>query len=168
MIRTTLAASAVLASISTVAMGGGTYTPPPTGSIDYSEAETTQAYAGINLVFGGGGVTPEAVLGVTHGTTDTSNDVTGANASLHVGFGDGIGLNSVKLTGLAGDLDQWGELGLGYNFGSGSVFGVGAFADENLRAGVDLGFDGFFQGYVGLHSFDGFDPRGEETQVILK
>jgi hypothetical protein len=120
----------------------------------------------VNLVFGSGGVTPEAVLGVTHGTTDTSNDVTGANASVHFGLANGFGLRAVKLTGLSGDVDQWGELGLGYNFGSGSVFGVGAIADENLRAGVDLGFDGFFQGYVGLQSFDAFDPRGEEPESL--
>lgn len=154
MIRTTLVTAACLATLSTAASGGAPLT--------LSETETTQGYAGVNLVFGSGGVTPEAVLGVTHGTTDTSNDVTGANASVHFGLGNGFGLRAVKLTGLSGDVDQWGELGLGYNFGSGSVFGVGAFADENLRAGVDLGFDGFFQGYVGLQSFDAFDPRGEE------
>ncbi|MDR9427179.1 MAG: hypothetical protein RI538_01820 [Salibaculum sp.] len=158
MIRTTLVTAAFLATLSTAASGGVLLT--------LSETETTQGYAGVNLVFGSGGVTREAVLGVTHGTTDTSNDVTGANASVHFGLGNGFGLRAVKLTGLSGDVDQWGELGLGYNFGSGSVFGVGAFADENLRAGVDLGFDGFFQGYVGLQSFDAFDPRGEEPESL--
>lgn len=167
MIKATLAASAVLASISTIAFAGGFNPAPPTVS-NFSETETTEGYVGVNLVFGSGGVTPEAVLGVTHGTTDTSNDVTGANASLHVGFGDGIGLNSVKLTGLAGDLDQQGELGLGYSFDRGSVIGVGGFAGSNVRAGVDFGFDGVLEGYVGLHSFDGFDPRGEETTFIVE
>ena len=168
MLKSSLAALGLAALTASPALAGGPSTPPPTDIMSppstgpiYSDADTTKAFVGLNLSFGAGGMTPEGVLGVATGETDTSNDFTGASAALHFGLGD-FGLRSVRITGLAGDPDTQGEIGLGYSFADRGIFGVGGINTQYFRAGADLGFDGSLSPYFGVQSLDGFDERDEE------
>ena len=154
------ALDALKAITASPALAGG-----PTETTIYSDADTTKAFVGLNLSFGAGGMTPEGVLGVATGETDTSNDFTGASAALHFGLGD-FGLRSVRITGLAGDPDTQGELGLGYSFAGRSVFGVLGVNTNYFRAGTDLGLDGAFSPYFGVQSLDGFDERGTRMEAV--
>jgi hypothetical protein len=166
MIRTALTATAVFLGASSAAMSGELIPPSPTETV-YSENDTTRAFVGLNFTFGAGGVTPEAVLGVAHGTTDVSNDFTGARASLHFDIWDGFGLRSGKLSALSGDRDLQGELGLGYNFERQAPFGIAGVNGEHFQAGADIGFDGVVEGYVGVHSLGEFDARVEEEVPLI-
>ena len=110
-------------------------------------------------------MTPEAVIGIAGGETDTSNDFTGASGTVHFGLPD-FALRSVKITGLAGDPDTQGEIGLGYSFADQGIFGVGGINTQYFRAGADLGFDGSLSPYFGVQSLDGFDERGTRMEVV--
>ncbi|WP_273522311.1 hypothetical protein [Rhodosalinus sediminis] len=158
MLKSPLAALGLAALTTSTALAGA-----PNSTTIYSDADTTKAFVGLNLSFGAGGMTPEGVLGVATGETDTSNDFTGASAALHFGLGD-FGLRSVRITGLAGDPDTQGEIGLGYSFADRGIFGVGGINTQYFRAGADLGFDGSLSPYFGVQSLDGFDERDEEIR----
>jgi hypothetical protein len=164
-IRTAMSATALIIGMNSAAMSGDRIPPTPTTETVYSEADTTRAFLGLNLTFGAGGVTPEGILGVVHGTTDESNDFTGAKASLHFDIQDRFRLRSGKLTALSGERDLQGELGLGYNFGRQAVFGVAGVNGEHYQAGADIGFDGVLEGYIGLHTLGEFNERDEEQET---
>ena len=122
--------------------------------------EETKAFLGLNWSFGSGNVGgPEAVLGVSNCVFDGLGSVSGAKASAHVGFQDKLGLSKLKLTGLTGDTTMQAEIGLGYNFGSNSVFGVGGANFEYMAVGVDIYGSGGIQGYGGLHSIGQCGPE---------
>ena len=159
MIRKTVAAGCVAAMVAGPAFAGR-----PMQTV-FTDSDETKGFVGLNLSFGAGGMTPEAVIGIAGGETDTSNDFTGASGTVHFGLPD-FALRSVKITGLAGDPDTQGELGLGYSFAGRSVFGVLGVNTNYFRAGTDLGLDGAFSPYFGVQSLDGFDERGTRMEVI--
>ena len=83
----------------------------------------TMAFAGLNWTFGAS-PTPELVLGAVHSQTTSDGIVQGAKAAVYLDVGAGFALDKAKLTGLYGDQSVQGELGFGYNFQSGTGFGV--------------------------------------------
>ena len=159
MIRKTVAAGCVAAMVAAPAFAGR-----PMQTV-FTDSDETKGFVGLNLSFGAGGMTPEAVIGIAGGETDTSNDFTGASGTVHFGLPD-FALRSVKITGLAGDPDTQGELGLGYSFAGRSVFGVLGVNTNYFRAGTDLGLDGALSPYFGVQSLDGFDERGTRMEEV--
>ena len=120
----------------------------------------TRAFVGLNWTFGSGGGTAEGVLGVARVKTDFSGDSQGAKLSLHLPFANGVSFGKVKLTGMTGEHDRMVEAGLG--FGSGRLFGTAGLWAPYVNGGVDIGFDGSFEGYAGVHSLDAWElPRFE-------
>lgn len=143
-----------------------TPTPTPTLTAVTTGVQTTKAFAGLNWAFGAGGTKPEAILGVSFGDTSTTNSLKGARLALHFGVdaADGINLKKVKLTRLWGDIYKQGEFGLGYNFATGTPFGISGVNVGNISFGADVGFDGGFfagrsdiDGYVGVQSIGTYD-----------
>jgi hypothetical protein len=128
-------------------------------------SETTKAFAGLNWAFGGGSAASEAVLGLVHGKPSVNNDLIGTKLAFYFGVGgsSGSGLKKVKLTRLWGDIYKHGELGFGYNFNSGSGFGVAGVNARNFSFGADFGLAGDFsgpgtvEGYIGIQSIGDFN-----------
>lgn len=119
-----------------------------------SDATQTRAFVGLNWTFGSNNG-PEAVLGVARVKTDSDGDSRGAKLSVHMPLSNGISFGKVKLSGVAGQNDRMGEIGLG--FGSAGMFGTAGIWAPYLNAGMDIGFDGSLGGYVGATSLDEWD-----------
>lgn len=155
MMRSLLLAS-VLAVSALAAHAGGLPSPPPSSAV----RTDTRAFVGLNWTFGSGGGTAEGVLGVARVKTDETGDSQGAKLSLHLPFANGVSFGKVKLTGMTGERDRMVEAGLG--FGSGRLFGTAGLWAPYVNGGVDVGFDGSFEGYAGVHSLDAWElPRFE-------
>ncbi|KEO57486.1 hypothetical protein [Thioclava indica] len=134
-------------------------------------ADDTKGFVGLNYVFGARSSGFEGVLGAMRYDIDADGDTNGAKLSLHLGFGQGPVTGKIKLTGLTGNDDVMGELGMGY--GSQGFFGTGGLWGQHWNVGGDLYFNGDWSGYVGLHSLELdrpasvspviTEPDGEET-----
>ncbi|NNK78025.1 MAG: hypothetical protein HKP40_04855 [Litoreibacter sp.] len=129
--------------------------------------DTTKAFAGLNWSFGGGSFTPEAILGVVHGSTDINNDVDGGKLAMHFGLMNGFAPSKIKLSGLSGDIDSQGELGLGFDFLGGGFFGVLGLNSGNVHLGLDIGFSGGLSGYAGLNTIGDFDPVARPRAIMV-
>ena len=135
-------------------------------------SDTTKAFAGLNWAFGAGTAAPETILGIVHGSPDAENNLNGSKLAFYFGPGasNGFGLKKVKLTGLWGDVYKQGEIGFGYNFGSGLAFAVAGVNAGNFSFGGDFSiaddFSGFgpVGGYVGIQSIGDFN---EATMEIV-
>lgn len=114
-----------------------------------TEDTQTRAFIGLNWTFGSANG-PEGVLGVARVKTDSDGDSNGAKVSVHMPLSNGISFGKIKLTGLMGENDRMGEIGLG--FGAGSVFGTAGLWAPFVNAGADIGFDGSLEGYLGLNT----------------
>lgn len=132
--------------------------PIPVGD----DGKSTTAFVGLNWSFGAT-PHPEVVLGVAHGNSDSSGDLTGAKAALFFDLRHGFVPSKVKLTGLYGKTYVQGEAGLGYNFDTGTGFGVGGFNGSYYTLGADFDLYGGIEGYLGAHSIGKFDKK--ESQL---
>ncbi|MGB8622848.1 MAG: hypothetical protein WCD16_08510 [Paracoccaceae bacterium] len=159
---TTIAAAVTVSFAIGSPAAAGTALPP---SPMYSGRDTTEAFVGFNFTFGAGDVTPEGVLGVLHGRTDKNNDFNGAKASFHFNFRNGISARAIKLTGVTGGTETRGELGLGYSFANGTLFGTGGLTHSYFTLGGELGFDGSGLGYLGVQSIGDIDERRSKQQA---
>jgi hypothetical protein len=142
-----LSAAAVLLSVG--AAQAGVQAPPMSSS-----TTDTSAFVGLNWTFGAGGSGTEAVLGAARVTTDNSGDSEGAKLSVHMNLTGGLSFGKVKLTGMTGESDRMGELGLG--FGTNGIFGTGGLWLPYLNVGGDIGMGGV-DGYIGFHSLGEWD-----------
>jgi hypothetical protein len=137
-------------------------------------SDTTKAFVGLNWTFGAGTAAPETILGVVHGSPDAENNLNGSKLAFYFGPGasNGFGLTKVKLSALWGDVYRQGEIGFGYNFGSGSAFAVAGVNAGNFSFGGDFGlagdFSGFGQveGYFGIQSIGDFNEATTELMYI--
>lgn len=143
------AAVAIALFFPTVSLAGAM---PATPTTSFVENEDTTLFAGISLVFGPGGQGVEGVLGVAHGDIDLDGDVTGAKASMHFGFSDGLSFDKVKLTALFGEDSLQAEVGGGYSFKTSQPFAVIGANGAYAALGADIFFDGPLEGYVTLHT----------------
>ncbi|MDF1620073.1 hypothetical protein [Pseudothioclava nitratireducens] len=126
-----------------------------------SETET-KGFVGVNWVFGQGSSGLEGVLGVARIKTESDGDARGGKLSAHFGLGNGVAFRNVKLSGLSGDDDLMGELGIGW--GTKGLFGnVGLWGDyANIGANI---YRDDWEGYVGIHSLDIDAPSGAAPVV---
>lgn len=141
--------SALALAVSTTAAFAGDR-PPALATSDTQ----TRAFIGLNWTFGSNNG-PEGVLGIARVKTDSDGDSRGAKLAWHMPLSNGISFGKFKLTGVAGNNDKMGEIGLG--FGSGTMLGTAGIWAPFLNAGVDIGFDGSLGGYVGATSLDEWD-----------
>jgi hypothetical protein len=127
----------------------------------------TRLFAGLSWSFGAKSG-PALQLGAIYADTDAGNDVTGARGYLNLSLSGGR--PQVVVTGFAGTTDVVGEIGLGYEFDGGGVFGQFGALGDYWAAGGTYGFgDGGWSGYIGLHShgFDEVDmPAGGHPDCI--
>lgn len=135
--------------------------PPP------SSVDDTNAYVGLNWTFGSDGQGLEGIIGVVHASTDSNGDTTGARLSFHFDFANGTNGSKIKLTGLFGDPEKQGEAGIGFQFGSNRFFGVVGGNSRHVNAGADIGFDGWWDGYLGFHSIGVFEEPGGFVTVVV-
>lgn len=142
-----LSAAAVLLSVG--AAQAGVPAPPMSSS-----TTDTTAFVGLNWTFGAGGPGTEGVIGAARVKTDSSGDSEGAKLSLHMNLSGGLSFGKVKLTGMTGESDRMGELGVG--FGTDGFFGTGGLWLPYLNVGGDIGTGGF-DGYIGFHSLGEWD-----------
>jgi len=119
----------------------------------------TKGFVGLNWTLGGS-PTPELVLGVAHGQTLADGTVQGAKAGVYFDVASGFALDKAKLTGLYGTSDVQAELGFGYNFQSGAVFGVAGANGSYLNAGVDVYAGMEIEAFFAAHSIGVFDDSG--------
>lgn len=124
-------------------------------------ADETDAFAGVNWVFGNGGQGIEGVIGFAKREIDNDGDVTGARLSLHYGFNSGA--TRFKATGLKGKENAQAELGIGYDLTKGAAFGVVGAHGSYVNLGADIYFDGGLQGYAGVHSLEKLDKPAAPT-----
>ncbi|NNK78024.1 MAG: hypothetical protein HKP40_04850 [Litoreibacter sp.] len=141
------------AALTSLALATASYAGGPI----ITSKDTTTAFVGLNWNFNSGGGTPEAILGLAHGSRDSSNDVDGGKISLHFGFLNGFSVEKMKLTGLFGDDSAQGEMGLGVGFGDGALFGILGFNTDHVHGGVDVNLGGGLEGYLGIHTIGEFD-----------
>ncbi|MBI5925256.1 MAG: hypothetical protein HY836_06620 [Aquabacterium sp.] len=128
--------------------GSGCSAPVASGS---GEADTTQAYAGINWAFGSG---PELVLGVRSLHTNDRNKVAGAKVEATFPFGkQSISFDKLRLRLVGGNRAGMYELGAGYSFGSKGFLLSGALQADYVVAGTDFNLSNFqWQPFVGVNT----------------
>lgn len=124
-----------------------------------SSNSETKAFVGLNWTFGSGASGAEGVIGAARVSTDAGGDSNGAKLSVHMNISGGLSFSKVKVTGMTGQSDAMGEIGLG--FGTSGPFATGGLWLPYVNAGVDLGFGGGVQGYAGVHTLDAWNvPTG--------
>jgi hypothetical protein len=98
-----------------------------------------QAYFGIQFVVGSGdGMKPKIVAGIR--STEVSSEGRTSGADLAIRFAPGAGgfvFDSVVLSGLAGEDNMLGRLGVGYSNSHGGWLGSGAVEQGLVGVGVD-------------------------------
>ncbi len=161
--RLTGAASLLAGLTLATQLAAGTGTPPPMSVT--TGGDTTKAFVGLNWVFGSGPSKAEAIIGVAHGSNDASDHVTGGKAAIHFDLQDGLKFGKIKLTGLKGTNHVQAELGLGFNFLTNQIFGIGGINGSHFALGADVSFDGGTMGYAGIHTIGEFDKQ--TTTIIL-
>jgi len=132
-----------------VAPCGATCAAPVTSGT--GEADTTQAYAGINWAFGTG---PELVLGVRSLHTNARNKVAGAKVEATFPFGkQSIAFDKLRLRLVGGNRVGMYELGGGYSFGSKGFLLSGALQADYVVAGTDFSLSSFqWQPFIGINT----------------
>lgn len=132
-----------------VAPCGATCTVPVASG--RGEADTTQAYAGINWAFGTG---PELVLGVRSLRTNVRNKVAGAKVEATFPFGNqSISFDKLRLRLVGGNRVGMYELGGGYSFGSKGFLLSGALQADYVVAGTDFNLSSFqWQPFIGINT----------------
>ncbi len=130
--------------------------PAPSSCRRPPSNDETQAFLGLNWTFGGTS-TLEGVLGVINQETDASGDVSGAKAAVHIDLLGRGQPTSVRLSALKGTTDLQGELGLGYNLDGSGLFGIAGGHGNYFAFGAEVGFGGGIEGYVGAHTYGGFE-----------
>ena len=152
-----IALNAGIFSVALLATQGfaGTMAPPPVAPPAAGSNDDTSLFVGLNWGLGSR-ATLEGVLGVVHSNVDADGDVDGGRLSLHLDLlGREVPAN-VRLTGILGGEDIAAEAGLGLGF-DGTPFGIFGGIGNYYNFGGTLGFDGTYGGYVGVHSYGGFD-----------
>lgn len=122
-------------------------------------AGSTGAFVGLNWTFGSA-PTPELVLGVAHGQTSADGTVQGAKAAVYLDVNAGFALDTVKFTGLYGSTDMQAELGAGYNFQRGDMFGIVGANGSYFAAGVDVYAGMEVEAFFAAHSIGVFEGTG--------
>lgn len=153
-LKTVMASAALSITLVSPALAGFIVELPPTWS---NTKSTTSAFVGLNWTFGNA-PTPEIVLGVAHGQTSTDGTIQGAKAAVYLGVTSGLALNSIKLTGLYGSADLQAELGAGYNFQRGDIFGVVGTNGNYFATGVDVYAGMGIEAFFAAHSIGVFEP----------
>ena len=153
--KTFVVAALLTGASATSLAAGNTRDPILTGGAE----EETSLFAGLNWTFGADGQGVSARVGAIY--TDTEGEaVTGARTFFDYGLMDGS--MRFAVTGLSGDTNHVGEIGIGYDFGGAEAFGLlGAMGDYS-EIGAMYGFDsGQLEGYVGVTSIELDDAEGE-------
>ncbi|KEO52635.1 hypothetical protein [Thioclava pacifica] len=144
-------ASAAIIALTTFASAAhaGYFAPPTKGS-----ESKTHLFAGLNWTFGkqGGGLSTR--VGAIYTDINSDDDVKGARVFLDLDLFKQGGTPSVFVTGFKGTTYGMGELGLGYDFGSGEMIGQFGGLMNHFEAGGNYGFSGSgLSGYLGVTSF---------------
>ena len=140
--------AALITTASATSLVAGSESPSVIGGAE----QETSLFAGLNWTFGADSQGVSARVGAIY--TDTEGDsVTGARTFFDYGLMDGS--MRFAVTGLSGDTDHVGEIGIGYDFGGAEAFGLlGAMGDYS-EIGAMYGFDsGQLEGYVGVTSIE--------------
>ncbi|MGE5451295.1 MAG: hypothetical protein ACM3VZ_05555 [Acidobacteriota bacterium] len=129
----------------------GCTAPTVTGGGGPGEADTTQAYAGINWAFGAG---PELVVGVRGVHNNARNKVAGAKIEATFPFGkQTITFDKLRLRLVGGNRVGMYELGGGYSFASKGFLLSGALQADYVTAGTDLTLGTLqWQPFVGINT----------------
>ncbi len=137
-------------SAGTIACGASCTAPTVTGG-GSGDADTTQAYAGINWAFGAG---PELVLGVRSVRTNDRNKVAGAKIEATFPFGkQSIAFDKLRLRLVGGNRVGMYELGGGYSFVSKGFVLSGALQADYVVAGTDFSLSSFqWQPFIGVNT----------------
>lgn len=155
--RLVVAMAALSASVFVTAVSAGTMacttacTAPTVTGGGSGEADTTQAYAGINWAFGEG---PELVLGVRSVHTNDRNKVAGAKVEATFPFGkQSIAFDKLRLRLVGGNRVGMYELGGGYSFASKGFLLSGALQADYVVAGTDFNLSSFqWQPFIGVNT----------------
>lgn len=129
-----------------------------TGMAGAASLSETRGYLGVAfpLQASGGHAGPEVILGAVRASTDSTGDLRGMRAALHVGLTGGIRINSLRITALAGQTNLFAELGAGYSFGQG-LFPTWGIAGNHLQIGGAFGQNAPSNvafGFITLQEFD--------------
>ncbi len=137
-------------SAGTIACTTACTAPTVTGG-GSGDADTTQAYAGINWAFGAG---PELVLGVRSVRTNDRNKVAGAKVEATFPFGkQSIAFDKLRLRLVGGNRVGMYELGGGYSFASKGFLLSGALQADYVVAGTDFSLSSFqWQPFIGVYT----------------
>jgi hypothetical protein len=147
-----------------MSFAGASVEPPPSKVIGASSVTDTQAFAGINWVFGSGQSRAEGVLGVMRSKVYSDGDARALQGSVHVNLTGGLGFGKARIAALNGKNDGMAMIGLG--FGSSGAFGTAGFWAPHLTGGVDGNFGGGMEAFVGLHSLGKLDkPVAQQEQI---
>lgn len=134
-----------------ISCGASCTAPTLTGGSGPGDADTTQAYAGINWAFGAG---PELVLGVRSLHNNARNKVAGAKVEATFPFGkETIAFDKLRLRLVGGNRVGMYELGGGYSFASKGFLLSGALQADYVVAGTDFSLSSFqWQPFIGINT----------------
>jgi hypothetical protein len=116
--------------------------PPPPTVIGGSHTET-RAYAGLAWALGGKkqAARPDLVVGAQSLKVKTNDRVNnGSDISARFSLVSGLSFDSIRLSVVGGERQALANAGVGYSFGSQSLFGTLAVQGPYSRAGVDYEF----------------------------
>ena len=148
---------ALLAALQSVALAGTAVSTPV-----ITEKEETMFSFGLRFSFGD--MAPEVVGSVRRTTTETDSDVTGIQGEVAIPLSNENSNDwKFRILGLFGDRDFLGQIGGGFNFGSGEPIVSGGVQGPNVEGGVDLQNNGA-NPYFGLNMFG--RPSGPTTRII--
>lgn len=144
-------AFAPVVSAGTIACTTACTAPTVTGGTGTGEADTTQAYAGINWAFGAG---TELVLGVRSVHNNARNKVAGAKVEATFPFGkQSIAFDKLRLRLVGGNRVGMYELGGGYSFAGKGFLLSGALQADYVVAGTDFSLSSFqWQPFIGINT----------------
>lgn len=134
------------------------YAPTLVGGGDETE---TQGYVGLRWDIPGP-LAPSLILGVRRAKTDQDDDTRGADLSMAFRFAGGFAPEKLRFKGFKGDTDLQGELGVGYDFATGSLFAGPSLTIPYATFGLDVQNRGL-HGYGIVHSFGKPDEPGAGT-----
>lgn len=155
----------ILFAAGMAAYAGSSSIPPIVTAAGPNSQTTTRGYVGLNWTLGGG-YTPAVVLGVTNAKVKSNGDTTGANLAFHLNVAGGAKPGMLKLSYLDGNNNVQGELGLGFNFLTGSPLMFLGARGPYVAVGVDAYMQAGFVPYLTLHSMDSYKkPAGGVSSV---
>jgi hypothetical protein len=101
----------------------------------------------------------DLIAGARNTKTDEENDVTGAKLDVAIPLTSDNHMPTIRVMGLVGSPDVYGEAGLGYDFAkSQALIGAGA-QGPYVNGGFNYYFGSIIAPYIGLNNLDGAPDR---------